>query len=72
MSICCGASRCLKKEQCKNYVNNYFEYHPNEIAQYIDWSTSGFGYYSDNKEFQKWDCGDLSDDYPYFKEIKEV
>ena len=68
MSICCGASRCLKKEQCKNYVNNYFEYHPNEIAQFIDWSTHGWCKITDNVDECHYDCGDLSDGYPYFKE----
>lgn len=72
MSICCGGNNCSKKEQCKNYVNNYFDYHPNEIAQFIDWSSHGFGYIgTDGMAHGSWDCGDLSDDYKFFKEIKE-
>ena len=68
MSICCGGNNCSKKEQCKIYVNNYFEYHPNEIAQFIDWSSHGWGKFTDNGYECYYDCGDLSDGYPYFKE----
>ena len=71
MSTCCGASNCSKKEQCIKYVNNYFECHPNVVAQFIDFSTYGWGVQTDKGFKYRYDCGDLSDGYPYFKEIKK-
>ena len=70
MSICCGASNCSKKEQCRTYENNYFEDHLNELAQFIDWSTHGWGKITNDGCESHYDCGDLSDGYPYFKEVK--
>ena len=76
MEVCCAGNNCSKKERCKVYKNNYWEYHNDvNLAQYEDWSNYGSCAISQNVETgetivkeEVW-CGDLSKDYKFFKEI---
>lgn len=78
MEVCCVGKNCSKKECCRVYEGNYWQYHDsNQWAQYEDWSNFGSGTISQNAETgetiveeEVW-CGDLSKDYKLFKEIPQ-
>lgn len=78
MEVCCAGKNCSKREQCRVYEGNYWEYHDNnKWAQYEDWSNYGSCNIRQNAETEEtvyeeevW-CGDLSKDYKLFKEIEQ-
>lgn len=66
----CGARQCSRREGCKHW-----EGYLKGTAQYLDWSTSGWGRCyetEDGKQFSErgYDCGDLSETYPIFEPIE--
>ena len=74
----CPATRCSKKKQCKYYEGNYWIWNDNtKWAQVEDWSVQGScNMYNDPNtkeliiEEEHW-CGDLSENYPMFKEMED-
>lgn len=75
----CPGSQCKMRNQCRYFKENYWSWNDNsKWAQVEDWSVQGtiIGYTDPatgetEYEEEHW-CGDLSENYPYFKEMERV